>query len=216
MAEIAQTFKAVEQAAAEKAAVLERKDASQTIPAVGNVRGHCKTFAQKADHFAVSLLGIVRLFYPELKAKGWDAFLKLVKDRYGEADNFFKVLELTTPLLQLVRNARDCLEHANLKGAKTSDFEPQPDGTIAPPTIEIDFRNSTQDRCPISWFMQETMKALLDSFEMIVVHACSKNIQAFAGMPMTIAPLAENYQKAWHVRFAYGMYYQDGQFAPCG
>ena len=33
---------------------------------------------------------------------------------------------------------------------------------------------------------------------------------------MTIAPLAENYRKAWHVQFAYGMYYQDGQFVPCG
>ena len=216
MDEIAQAFNSAERAAIEKAEGLERKDASQTNPAVGNVRGHCKTYAQKADHFAVALLGIVRLFYPELKGKGWDAFHDLVKDRYGEIDNFFRVSELTTPLLQLVRNTRDCLEHGNLKGVKTSDFEPQADGTIAPPTIEIDFRKSTHDRCPISWFMQETMKALLDSFEMIVVHACSKNIQAFAGMPMIIAPLDDNYRKAWHVCFAYGMYYQDGRFVPCG
>ena len=41
-------------------------------------------------------------------------------------------------------------------------------------------------------------------------------IQAFAGMPMTIAPLSETYAKAWRVRFAYGCYYTDGQFAPCG
>lgn len=216
MDETAQTFKAAEQAAIEKAEVLERKDASLTIPAVGNIRGHCKTFAQKADHFAVALLGIVRLFYPELKGKGWDVFHELVKNRYGETDNFFRVSELTTPLLQLVRNARDCLEHGNLNGVKTKDFEPQADGTIAPPTIEIDFRKSAHDRCPVSWFMQETMKALLDSFEMTVVHACSKNVQPFAGMPMTIAPLDENYPKAWHVRFAYGAYYQDGRFVPCG
>ena len=35
-------------------------------------------------------------------------------------------------------------------------------------------------------------------------------------MPMSVGPLPEDYRKAWHVRFAYGMYYQDGQFAPCG
>jgi hypothetical protein len=99
---------------------------------------------------------------------------------------------------------------------KAVDFEPQSDGTIAPPSIEIDFRKTAHDRCPISWFMEETTKALLDSFEMIVVHACSKNIQPFAAMPMSIGLLPENYRKAWHVRFAYGMYYQDGQFAPCG
>jgi hypothetical protein len=216
MHEAAQAFKSAEQEAIEKAKILERKDRSQTIPAVGNVRGHCKTFMQKADHFAVSLLAIVRLFYPEMKAKGWEDFHQLVKSRYGESDVFCKVSELATPFLLLVRRARDCLEHGNFKGVKTSDFEPQPDGTIALPSIEIDFRKSSHDRCPVSWFMEGTTTSLLDSFEMIIVHTCSKNIQPFAALPMIIQLLPENYQKAWHVRFAYGMYYQDGQFAPCG
>jgi hypothetical protein len=216
MQESAAAFKAAEQAAVDKIGALERKDRSQTIPAVGNVRGYCKTFAQKADHFAVSLLGILRLFYPELKTKGWDAVQELVASRYGNDDNFYKVMELTTPLLQLVRNARDCLEHGNVKGVKTTDFQVQPDGIIAPPTIEIDFRKTVQERCAVSWFMEETTNALLNSFQMIIVHASSKNMQPFAGMPMTVGVLPENYQKAWHVRFAYGMYYADGQFAPCG
>jgi len=163
-----------------------------------------------------ALRRLLRLFYPELKGEGWDALCELVKARYGENDPFYRVLQLTTPFLQLVRNARDCLEHGNLKGAQAIDFELQPDGTIAPPSIEIDFRKSALDRCPISRFMEETTKTLLDSFEMMIVHTCSKSIQPFAGMPMTVGLLAEKYQKAWHVRFAYGMYYQDGQFAPCG
>jgi hypothetical protein len=215
MQEAVEAFTSAEQQAIEKAKALERKDRSQTIPAAGNVRGHCKTFVQKADHFARSLLAIVRLFYPEMKAKGWEDFNQLVKSRYGESDNFYKVSELTTPFLLLVRNARDCLEH-NLKGVETSDFMPQSNGTIAPPSIEIDFRKSTHDRCPISWFMEETTKALLDSFEMIIVHTCSKHIQPKLPLPMIVALLPENYQKGWHVRFAYGMYYQDGQFVPCG
>jgi transposase len=63
------------------------------------LRGHCKTFIQKADHFAVSLLTIVRLFYPEMKARGWEDFHQLVKSRYGDSDNSYKVSEMTTPLL---------------------------------------------------------------------------------------------------------------------
>jgi hypothetical protein len=214
--ETTQAFKSAERAAIEKAESLERQDASQTIPAVGDVRGHCKTFPQKADHFAASLLGIVRLFYPEMKGKGWDAFHELVKSRYGESDTFYKVSEITTPFLQLIRNARDCLEHVNLEGVKTSDFEPQPDGTIAPPSIEINFRKSAHDRCTISSFMEETTKTLLDSFEMMIVHMCSKNIQPRAPFPMTIGLLSGNQRKAWHVRFAYGAYSQDKQFVPCG
>ena len=54
------------------------------------------------------------------------------------------------------------------------------------------------------------------SFEMIVVHLCSKHVQPFAGCPIVVAALPENYQEAWHVRFGYGKYYQDGQFAPIG
>jgi hypothetical protein len=220
MHEATQEFKSAERAAIEKAQAVHRKDSSQTIPAVSNVRAHCKSFMQKADHFAVSLLGIVQLFYsemkPEMKGKGWQALNKLLKTRYGGSDPFYKVAEIATPVLQLIRNARDCLEHSNLKGVTTSDFEPQPNGTIAPPSIEIDFRNTRHDRCPISVFMEEVTKALMDSFEMIVVHTCSKNMQPFAGMPMVIAPVPESYRKARHVRFAYGLYYQDGQFVPCG
>jgi len=26
----------------------------------------------------------------------------------------------------------------------------------------------------------------------------------------------ENYRKAWYARFAYGAYYENGQFVPCG
>jgi hypothetical protein len=64
--------------------------------------------------------------------------------------------------------------------------------------------------------MDEALSALRSAFEMLVVHCCAKTVRPFAGMPMTIAPLDENYRKAWRVRFAYGMYYADGQFAPCG
>jgi hypothetical protein len=214
--EAAQGFVSAEKAAIEKAGALETKDASQTIPAVGNVRSHCKTFAQKADHFAVSLLGIVRLFYPEMRKKSWDEFHNMVTSLYGEDDPFHKVLGMTAPFLQLIRNARDCLEHGNLNGVETSDFAPQSDGSIALPSIEVDFRKSTHAPCPISWFMEQTTKALLDSFEMIVTHACSKKMQPFAGLPIAIGILSEDYQKAWCVRFAYGTYTQDGEFVPCG
>jgi hypothetical protein len=92
----------------------------------------------------------------------------------------------------------------------------KPDGTIAAPTIAVNFRQSLRKRCAISLFMEEIEKALLISFEMMLVHLCSKHVQPFAGMPVVVAPLPENYQSAWRVRFGYGMYHQDGQFAPIG
>jgi hypothetical protein len=215
MHDAVQDFRSAEQAALEKARRFPKQGRSLAIPSAGNVRTHCKTVMQKADHFAGALLSIARLFFTDQRQMNWDDFHELVKASYGENDNFSKVMTLTTPLLKLVRNARDCLEHRN-NGVTITDFALQPDGTIIPPTIAIDFRQSSQERCPISWFMEETKKALLNSFEMIVVHLCSKHLQPFAGMPIVVALLPENYRTAWHVRFGYGVYYQDGQFAPIG
>ncbi len=214
MDEAARDFHAAEAAAIEEARGHNLADGSLALPAVGNVRTLCKTFAQKADHGAGALLETVRLFYG---AKiDWSEFQELVKDRYGQADNFYKVIELTVPFLQMIRNARNCLEHRNVDGATTNDFTLQADGQIELPSIVIDFRGSIVERCSISAFMAEAIQKLLDSFEMITVHMCAKNTQPFAGIPMTIAPLSDGHRRAWRVRFAYGSYSADGQFFPCG
>ena len=214
MHDAAKNFKSAEQAALQKAAQWSKQGRSLAIPSVGNVRAHCKTFMQKSDHFAGILLNIVRLFYPA-QQMNWDNAYALAKAQYGEDDNFTKVMMHATPLLKLVRNARDCLEHRN-EGVTTTDFQLEQNGTIAPPTIAIDFRQTSHECCPVSSFMEGAEKALLDSFEMIVVHLCSKHVQPFAGCPIVVSLLPENYRTAWHVRFGYGMYYQDGQFAPIG
>jgi hypothetical protein len=219
MRSVADEFQAMQQAAIEKAANAGR-DQSLAIPAVGNVRAHCKTFAQKTDHCAAALLRIVRMFYPEMnkmkKNGNWDNFRTLVKGRYGEDDEFSKMMEKATPFLQLVRNTRDCLDHHNVSGVVTHDFELHADGQIGPPSIEVTFRGSTLDRCSIADFFEGVRENLLNVFETIIVHMCAKNMKSVAGMPMTIAPLSDDYRKAWRVRFAYGAFYADGQFAPCG
>jgi hypothetical protein len=213
--EAVKSFKEAEDAALETIRRLPQKDASRALPSVGNVKAQCKTFMQKADHFAGSLLGIVRLFYADKKGMNWDDLNDLVKSSYGEDDKFYKVMALATPILKLVRNARDCLEHHN-KGVTILDFQLQSDGSLSPPTIEINFRKTSHARSPISSFMEETTRALLSAFEMIVIHVCSKHVQTFAGLPIVIGLLPDNYREAWGVRFAYGMYYEDGRFAPMG
>jgi hypothetical protein len=216
MDDLLRSFRAAEKQAIDKAQNIKRTDASLTVPGLGNVRAECKSFFQKADHVAVSLMEIVRLFYPEMRGKNWRDFQALTKARYGADDNFAKLLAPGTKFLQLVRDTRDCLEHANLKGVTTRDFEPQPDGTLARPTIEIDFRKSHQERCDISFLMEELSKAALFYFQSIVVHMCSKNVRPFAGMPLTVAALPPEIRDAWCVQFAYGAYDQSGQFIPCG
>ena len=213
--EVCKNFASSEQAAIDKLEASPSKDRSQTVPSAGNVQTQCKTFAQKADHFAAKLMEIVRLFYPEQKGKNWDDLQAMAKSKYGDRDPFCQVLNIAVPLLKLVRNARDCIEH-HRPDVVVRDFEPQPDGTIAVPTIEVNFRGSSLERTSISSFMSQVEKDLLDTFEMLAAHMSSKHMKPFAGMPMEIGLLPEDVQKAWHVRFAYGMYNLNRQFVPCG
>jgi hypothetical protein len=108
------------------------------------------------------------------------------------------------------------LDHHNLQGVKTTDFQLMADGTLSPPTIEIDFRKTKHERCPVSWFMDESTKSLTLAFEMIVIHLCSKHAKPFAGLPVAVAPLSDEYRKAWRVRFAYHARLPDGRWAPSG
>jgi hypothetical protein len=214
MDEISQRFASAEKAAIDKAQNVVR-DVSLTVPGVGNVRTECKSFLQKADHFAIALMNIVRLFYPEMANKHWRDFKELADAKYGAGDEFSKLLGRGATFLKLIRDTRDCLEH-NLEGVKTCDFEPRADGTIAPPAIEVDFRKSVLDRCPVSSFMREVAAAMQSYFEMIVVHMCSKGARPFAGLPLSVGELSPEFQNAWRVRFGYGSYSPDGRFIPCG
>lgn len=213
--EVCKSFASSEQAAIDNLEASPSKDRSQTVPSVGNVQTQCKTFAQKADHFSAKLMEIVRLFYLEQKGKNWDDLQAMAKGRYGDSDPFCEVLKIAVPVLKLVRNTRDCLEH-HLPDVVVRDFEPGPDGRITVPTIEVNFRGSSLDRISISSFMSQVSKHLLDTFEMLAAHMSSKHMKPFAGMPMVIGLVPEDVQNAWHVRFAYGMYDQNGRFIPCG
>lgn len=215
MHEVRKNFASLEQAAINNLGVNPSKDRSQTIPSVGNVQSKCKTFSQKADHFAAKLMEIVRLFYPEQKRKNWDEFQLMAQSLYDESDPFCEVLNIVIPVLKLVRNIRDCLEH-HLSGVVVRDFEPKPDGVIAAPRIEVNFRDSSLESISISSFMSDIEIHLLDIFEILVAHMSSKHMKPFAGIPMEIGLVPEDVQDVWHVRFTYGMRNQDGQFIPCG
>jgi hypothetical protein len=207
MHDASREFRTAEEAAMEKPRQSTPQERALTIPSLGNVQTHCKTFIQRADHFAGALLRIARLFYPDERQMNWADLQELVKARYGESDTFYKILEQAVPNLQLIRDARDCLEHHN-PGVTTKDFELEPDGMIAPPAIAMAFRETKLERCSIRLFMEEIEPALLTYFEMIVVHLCSRNVQPFAGMPIIVGALSQQQQAAWRVRFAWGMYYQ--------
>lgn len=82
--------------------------------------------------------------------------------------------------MKLVLNLRDALEHQN-ECVVVRDFAMEPDSTIAPPTIELNFRKSVLPRTSVSSLMDGLITALPVYFEMMIVHLSSKFAQPVAG-----------------------------------
>ena len=202
--------------------IADQVDPGRANPALPhNVQQKISDHGIESELLCRSLLHSKVMFRKEFLQINIEIAMQLAFEAFSELTSMqaeaqsYKVLELTAPFLQMVRNARDCLEHRNVTGAITSDFTLQADGNVAVPSIEINFRGSIVDRCSIAEFMTGATRSLLDTFEMITVHMCGKNMQTFAGMPMKIAPVNDEIRATWHTRFAYGACY-NGKFAPCG
>lgn len=216
MQAIAADFDAAQQTAYEKAAALRRAGDAEQQPYLGDVKSRCKSFMQQADHAVGALLDVVRLFYPEIKKTPWDALREKICRDLGENDQFTKFLDQAVPFFKLVRNTRDCLEHKNLKGAVVKDFEVQQGGQLHPPTIEVNFRESQHPAIVVSAFMSGVITSVVNGFEMVLVHLCNINTRPSDSSPVYIDIPAENRRRWKHVRFHFGMRFNDGDFVPIG
>lgn len=209
-------FEAAEQKAYARASAASPGGSAMQIPFMGDVKTPCRAFMQQAHHAAGCLLGIVQLFYSDIKKTPWDALATRVRDCYGEDDSFTKFLGQAVPFLKGVLNIRDCLDHKNTKGVTVSDFTPQSDGQITPPAIEVDFRGTRHPSSPISQFMSDVLNSTMTAFEMMLAHLCNKHYQPLAPIfPLYIDIPAESRRRWKHVRFYYGSRWND-EFIPIG
>ena len=188
--------------------------ASLAIPSVPDVTTRCKTFFQKADHVEQTTWDIVRLFYPSIQTKcNFGSLHNFLKDEYGVDDDFTKFIEQALPFLRMIRNARDCLDHRNAKGAVVTNFALSAGGKISRPTIEINFRDTHQLPVDISLLMPKAVESMLNVFDTLIAYLCSKSGQAFGGV--FVGTIPENRRHNKHIRYSFGMV-MNGEFCPIG
>lgn len=181
---------------------------STTVPSMGDVRGETKAFLQKADHVAVALFNIAKLFYGDEIGPRWFASLhKLVSEKYGDNDAFTEFLKAALPFLQFVREARNAVEHPDqTKSVKVTDISLLPSGELAPPSIEVMHPETPQPPVPLLILMEHIADQLAIIFEVMLAHLCGVNIQPFVGIPLNVNVIEynENQQKAYKCRYGYG------------
>lgn len=88
-----------------------RKDRSVIVPALGNIETKCSEFLQRSDHALRDLFRLVRIFYSDVSSGGWVGLKMKIDGESKNIDNFPQFLDETVPFLQLIRNARNCVEH---------------------------------------------------------------------------------------------------------
>lgn len=204
-------FAKLEGSAIETYSGTSQQSRSIGLPSVCNVEQYCLTFTQKAHHFGKALLSLSRHFYPQVS--NWDDLEVLVTKKYGPDDQFAELIRLIKPALLLILHLRDSLEHKN-KGVVVRDFSMEIDGSIAPPTVELDFRKSKLPRCSVSSLMEELSEALPTYFQMMLVNLASKSVQSTAGLRTFVVELPDADQRARRVKFGYGIRMPNGEVLP--
>jgi hypothetical protein len=172
---------------------LTPKNRALSIPTIGGVRVSVETFLQKADHALVDLFEIAKLFYPDSIGKKWfDSLFALVKEKYGADSTFAEFLAKVLPVLKLIRNARNCIEHPKAnKYVEVYDITLLASGQLQPPALEVVHPETPQPLIAVSDFMAQAVEQIAGIFELMLAFLC--------GYP-------PNLEKAFGVRYGYGVY----------
>ncbi len=206
MYELVEQYLDAQKAAIEKLDPTIRNDRSVIVPTLGNVPARCKEFIQKSDHALKGLFKVVRLFYRDVDKGGWESLKSKIDNGPTNIDNFSQFLGNALPLLQLVRNARNCVEHPmQNQRIEVIDFSVDAKNSLLPPMIEIVHPKTPQKQIPVADFINQMSQSLVQVVELMVVFLCARHVQNLAGFPVQVVELPLNRRSSANVRYGYGL-----------
>ena len=182
-----------------------RKDRSVIVPALGNIESRCSEFLQRSDHILRELFRLVRMFYSDVSSGGWLALKRKIDGESNDIDNFSQFLDETVPFLQLIRNARNCVEHPR-SGQKlvTVDFSVDATNVLFPPTVEIIHPRTPMCRVLVNAFFTRTLEKLVRVVELMMVFLCARHVSTIGSFPVQVLEFPEEQRRSPHVRYGYG------------
>ena len=182
-----------------------RKDRSVIVPALGNIESRCNEFLQRSDHVLRELFRLVRMFYSDVSSGGWIALKTKIDGESKDIDNFSQFLDETIPFLQLIRNARNCVEHPR-SGQKlvTVDFSVDATNVLLPPTVEIIHPRTPMRRELVNAFFTRTLEKLVRVVELMVVFLCARHVSTIGSFPVQVVEFPQEQRLSPHVRYGYG------------
>ena len=182
-----------------------RKDRSVIVPALGNVEARCNEFLQRSDHALRELFRLVRMFYSDVGSGGWEGLKTKMDGESKNIDNFPQFLNETVPFLQLIRNARNCVEHPRPEHRLvTADFSVDARSVLLPPTVEIVHPRTPLPSVAVNAFFKQTLENLVRVVELMVVFLCARHVSTIGSFPVQVVEFPQERRHSPHVRFGYG------------
>ena len=203
--ELVEKYKEAQEAAIRSLDPKIRKDRSVMVPAIGNVEVRCKEFLQKSDHALRELFKVVKLFYADVGTGGWESLKSKIEQGPQDIDNFSQFLSNALPMLQLVRNARNCVEHPRKEQRiEVSDFSVDAKNNLLPPMVEIIYPETPREKMPVADFMVQISQSLVDVVELILVYLCARRVKSLSGFPVQVVEIPPDRRRSANVRYGYG------------
>lgn len=203
--QLVKNYRAAEGAATESLDPKIRKDRSLVVPAIGNIESRCNEFLQRSDHALRELFRLVQTFYPDVGSGGWEGLKKKIDGGLQDIDNFPQFLAETVPFLQMIRNARNCVEHPRPEQRLVvADFSLDSMNVLLPPMVEIIHPKTPLNRVSVSTFFTQTLQTIVSVVELMMVFLCARRVRPVGGFPVLVIEVPPQQRKYPHVRYGYG------------
>ncbi|MFT6905758.1 MAG: hypothetical protein ACJAS1_002416 [Oleiphilaceae bacterium] len=204
--EVLESYSKKEQVALENFNPQIRDNRSVILPSINDASSLCKEFIQKLDHALRELFNIVKLFHDGVGSGGWDSLKTVIEGEPNKVDNFIAFIDGALPLLRLVRNSRNCVEHPHDgNNLEVSDFSISPENNLVPPLITINHSKTPLKATPVSVFFSHTSDEIICIVELMLVFLCSRKVKSVAGLPVQVYEKQEDQRRSKYVKYGYGI-----------
>lgn len=182
-----------------------KNDGSIEIPSIKNLDQKFKEIITSADHSILSIIELVRIFYPDIINKNWCGQLsEKVKLQVGDNRKELTFINSFKSFIELIREIRNKIEHPHIEAILIiSNYKVTPDGVIAPMiSFKSDINNTEEN---ISKFSNSIVNNIFNIFQSLMAILCNINTQPLAGDQITVVKIPDKQRKdnEKHVKFKY-------------
>ncbi len=190
---------------------------SQNIPTIKSLDTRINTYAHKADQVRDIITGMFKLIYgTENGKKVLENIEAAIVAKHGESSDLGNFFGMIKPTLIFTRNIRNAVVHPkNDQRFIILDFNPNPDNTVDPPTVELAHPDTPQPKMLVTSFVEQMSGQYVDMMEFLIFHLCLSNLGHLGKFEHGIMEMPSERRRHKDTKFTYAVKL-NGSWQPLG